>query len=461
MPFLRILARAASRPTPCLTAALLLSVSFAAQADWNVAVGAASSNGAWSGANPDVWTPSATGATVAASEINSRLTAGTLVVINTSGGGAESGDISVNSAVTWAANELTLTAARNIAINASLNGSGTAKLYLRYGFGTGAGGYTLSNGAKVNLPAGGNFSTQLNLTGLVAWTVITDLGVANDATVAPGIMTLQGMNTGLAGNYVLGADIGAIPTEAWGGAGFVPVGTLATGFTGSFDGLGHQINDLWINRPTTSYVGLFGYASGATLRNVGLTTSTISGKDWVGTLLGSGMANTVIDNSYADSGTVNAASAYSGGLAGSINGSISNSHARIGVTGGIGGTSGGLVGRSDAAISNSYAADGLVSSTEAVGGLVGTAPTGSIATATPPATSAARATSWAAWWAFPSSPFPTAMPAARSAVPAATWAAWRVTTRGRSAASGTAMSRPPASAPTSAPSPPWARPPPR
>lgn len=256
MPFLRILARAASRRMPYLTAALLLSASFAAQADWNVAVGAASSNGAWSGANPDVWTPSASGSTVAVSEIETRLsTKG--VVIQTAGGGAESGDISVNSAVTWTANELTLTAARNIAINASLNGSGTAKLYLRYGFGTGTGDYTLGNGAKVNLPAGGNFSTQLNATGLVSYTVITSLGLENSVTGTD----LQGMNgtsaTGtlanLAGNYVLGADIPASDTSGWAG-GFKPVGTLLwvpptyTPFTGKFDGLGHTISNLSITR---------------------------------------------------------------------------------------------------------------------------------------------------------------------------------------------------------------------
>ena len=60
----------------------------AAHADWNVTIGSASSNGAWSGASPDVWTPSASGATVAASEINTRLNAGTPVVIRTTSGGA-------------------------------------------------------------------------------------------------------------------------------------------------------------------------------------------------------------------------------------------------------------------------------------------------------------------------------------------------------------------------------------
>lgn len=380
MPFPRILARAAS------SVVLLLSVPFAAQADWNVAVGAASSNGAWSGANPDVWSPSASGATVAASEINSRLAAGTPVVINTSGGGAESGDITVNSTVTWAASELTLTAARNIAIKANLNGSGTAKLYLRYGFGTGTGGYTLGNGAKVNLPAGGNFSTQLNSTGLVAHTVIIALGAAGDATVAPVTMSLQGMRTGLAGNYVLGANIDASGTSTWNGnAGFTPVGTDAgTSFTGIFDGLGHTITGLTINRPTNvaanNYQGLFGYtAAGSTLRNVGLLNSSIYGASVVGTL--AGRSDGTVSYAYADGGSATVSIHQAGGLVGGLGGSISYSYANVSVTGtnnsccggGVASTGmGGLVGNTSAgsSISNSYST-GSVNGGVAVGGLVG------------------------------------------------------------------------------------------
>lgn len=351
-----------------------------AHADWNVAVGDASTNGAWSGASPDVWTPSASGATVSATEIGTRLGAGTAVTIRTSGGGgAENGDITVSGAVGWSANELTLSAARNIAINANLNGSGTAKLYLQYGFGTGAGGYTLSNGARVNLPAGGNFSTQLNLTGLVAYTVITDLGGAASSNDG----TLQGMVGTLGGKYALGADIDASTTNTWNAnAGFTPVGTDATKFTGSFDGLGHTVTGLTINGPgwnvlANSYKGLFGYSTGS-LSNIGLLNSSISGANIVGAL--AGRSDGTVSSSYADGGSVSASVHQAGGLVGQGTGSISNSYANVSVTGTNyaccgGGTSssviGGLIGGAFAgSISNSYAT-GSVHGGTYVGGLVG------------------------------------------------------------------------------------------
>lgn len=177
-----------------------------------------------------VWTPSATGATVAASEINSRLAAGTPVAIYTTGGGAEAGDIFVNSAVGWSANLQTLSAYRNVAINASLSGSDTASLALEYGQGAAAAGnasdYTLSGGAQVNLPAGGNFSAKLgNDVIAITYTVIIGLGAEGDATVSPATITLQGMRTGLAGHYVLGDNIDASGTNIWnGGLGFNEVG---------------------------------------------------------------------------------------------------------------------------------------------------------------------------------------------------------------------------------------------
>jgi len=245
------------RALPALALGLALGFGAAGvRADWNVSVGTANAHGTWSGGSPDVWTPNGSGATVAAAEITARLAGGTPVAINTSGGGgAENGDITVSSGFAWSANGLTFHAARNIVINASLNGSGTASLALEYGQGVVAAGntalYTLGGGAKVSLPAGGNFSSKLGSDGgITTWTVITSLGLEGDASMAPTPMTLQGMNTGLAGNYVLGADIDASSTAGWNsGQGFTPVGlNSGTPFTGKFDGFGHTISGLTISR---------------------------------------------------------------------------------------------------------------------------------------------------------------------------------------------------------------------
>ena len=80
------------------------------------------------------------------------------------------------------------------------------------------------------------------------------------------------MKNDLIAYYVLGNDIDATATSGWNdGAGFESIGTEASSFKGSFDGKGYKITNLYINRPGTDYVGLFGYVgSGGVIENVGL-----------------------------------------------------------------------------------------------------------------------------------------------------------------------------------------------
>jgi len=70
----------------------------------------------------------------------------------------------------------------------------------------------------------------------------------------------------------LARDIDCSCTAGWNeGAGFVPIGNSSNPFTGTFDGRGHKITGLYINRPSTDYVGLFGtIASGSEIKDVGL-----------------------------------------------------------------------------------------------------------------------------------------------------------------------------------------------
>ena len=65
--------------------------------------------------------------------------------------------------------------------------------------------------------------------------------------------------------YIQTADI-SFPTtgddaiNTWdGGAGWTPIGNSSTYFTGYYDGQNHTISNLYINRSSTDYVGLFGY----------------------------------------------------------------------------------------------------------------------------------------------------------------------------------------------------------
>ncbi|NMM26791.1 MAG: filamentous hemagglutinin N-terminal domain-containing protein, partial [Glaciimonas sp.] len=328
------------------------------------------------------------------------------------GTGSAADDLSIANPLSWSAGKLTLNAQNSIQLNANLNASATASLALEFGQGSVAVGNTgnviTKNGAAVNLPASTtNFSTRQGSDGAVnAYTVITTLGAAADATTAPATATLQGMaaSANLATNYVLGANIDAAPTSNWNSngattptyAGFTPIVGVDIAFTGTFDGLGHTITGLTIDRPTTNNVGFFGDAR-SVIRNVGLlggrvsgsgsvyvgglvgfaygatisnsyTTGNVNGSDHVGGLVGWSDSATTISNSHA-TGTVSG-NIHVGGLVGYSGGMISNSYATGNVTGGLYIGTGGLVGVSATMVSDSYAT-GTVSGTQAVGGLIG------------------------------------------------------------------------------------------
>jgi len=343
--------------------------------------------------DPFDFTIAATGGDITGATLTSLLGTNSVVISTAAGTNsstnlyattAGNGDIFVNDVVSWAANTLTLSADRNININANLNASGTASLELEYGKASNTSNYILNNGAQVNLPAGNHFSTKLGLNGAVkSYTVISSPGAAGSTTATD----LQGMSGNLTLNYALGGNIGATPTSSWNaGAGFAPVGPDSVSpFTGSFDGLGHTISNLTINRPGEVNLGLFGYTTGGTtgaaIRNVGLVGGSVSGYGSVGGLVGYNGSR--ISNSYSTatvSGVIGGQ--FVGGLVGYNSATIKNSFATGNVSGG--GHVGGLVGYNDCSgcpgsqgiIANSYAT-GSVSGLSSVGGLVGTSNFGS------------------------------------------------------------------------------------
>ena len=190
---------------------------------------------------------------------------------------------------------------------------------------------------------------------------------------------LQDMNSDLNGSYYLANDIDTSATRTWnwnGSAfeGFNPIGN-ATGypgsgdwnnaFNGTFDGKGHKINGLHINRPSRDCVGLFGAMKGdGIIRNVSLENVNISGKGFVGGLVG--QSDVLIEMSCTN-GSVNGSDLYVGGLAGATWVHVNNTYSTCSV-GGTGNFFGGLVGHPFANISNSYAA-GCVGTAPLTGGL--------------------------------------------------------------------------------------------
>jgi len=170
---------------------------------------------------------------------------------------------------------------------------------------------------------------------------------------------LQNMDLNLTANYALNNSVDCSETTGWNsGTGFRPVGNLSDKFSGTFSGRNKTISNLFINRSSENYVGLFGYVnSGVNLDYVGLNNATIYGKGGTGALAGYA-TGAKVNNSFA-TGKVYGGSDINGGdtgcLIGNIEaGSVYNSYAICNVNGTD--TVGGLVGDIDgpSIIANSY-----------------------------------------------------------------------------------------------------------
>ena len=378
---------------------------------------------------------------IGASTLLSSLAAGDVTIV-TAAAGSGSGNINVNADLSWSSNLLSLQAYGDININALMTASGTSRLDMKAGYSTpgfAGGTYDLSKTVKCNLTAFG-FTGRVDFpgrqgTGFLTingegYTVLNSLGSANSVTGTD----LQGMQGNLTGKYALGTNIDASPTSTWnGGQGWRPVGD----FYGRFDGLGHIITNLYVNRPTGDFNGLFGQIRdrytplvGSLLRNVGLVGGSVTGR-FVNGSLAAALFSCDVSNVYSTvnvsylgprdaGGAGNYGGAYTGGISGSMEdvtitnsystgnvysmnymiggitglvsrGNIINCYTKGNVTGSrqVGGLAGGLQ-ESSSSIVNSYST-GNVSGTDQVGGLVGVAAFNGVAvrwrTATPTPTS--------------------------------------------------------------------------
>lgn len=141
--------------------------------------------------------------------------------------------------------------------------------------------------------------------------------------------------------FVMGGDI---DVSAWCEAnsatgGWNPIGIdYSNRFKGTFDGNGHKISGVKIDREGTNYQGVFGLTIGE-LKNIGVEEVDIKGGNVTGGL--AGYAGSAITNSYA-TGNVTGGE-LTGGLVGSASGAITNSYATGDVTGGD--WTGGLIGQ--------------------------------------------------------------------------------------------------------------------
>jgi hypothetical protein len=179
---------------------------------------------------------------------------------------------------------------------------------------------------------------------------------------------LQNINNNLNAHYVQASDIDL------GEINFLPIGTDANPFTGTYDGGGHKISNLHINLSSTGDVGLFGMISnGASVSDVNLENVNIvnNGNWYVGALVGRNFGGFI--NNCSVTGVLTGGD-YIGGLVGNNNGnmstiSIGNSHSSVIITS-AGSRIGGLVGQNYGKIVGSYSSSSLTGG-DYIGGLVG------------------------------------------------------------------------------------------
>ena len=187
---------------------------------------------------------------------------------------------------------------------------------------------------------------------------------------------LDAVRDNLRGHYILMNDLNST-TAGYGelasstaneGKGWHPI--IGAGgnppFTGTFDGQGYEIRDLFINLPGIGYVGLFSIVGeGGRIEDIGVANATVTSTAYVGGLVGANSGT--VSNSYS-TGNVTGEWAV-GSLVGNNLGTVSNSYSTGNVTSDYG--VGGLAGGNSGTVSNSYAT-GNVTGKESAGGLVGT-----------------------------------------------------------------------------------------
>ena len=289
-------------------------------------------------------------------------------------------DLFINEPVTLSGSQtLSFYAGDNLYVNARVSSQhASGKVALKAGQNETATGNNSSYyiNAPVDIEAGANFYSKIGYDGsLWTYTVVTELGAAGSRTRAD----LQGIIDAMGGIYALGADINASITTTWNdGAGFEPFfkPNSTHHFKGRFEGLGHVVDGLYINRPGTDNVGLFGMVqySGAKTQvsNLGVTNANITGKQFVGGVIGKVSEGNAFN--IFSTGQVNG-SRWVGGAIGYVvmgyqaNHVIKNSYSLADVNC-SGSTVGGLIGQSMAQVANSYST-GLVNGSTSAGGLIG------------------------------------------------------------------------------------------
>jgi len=171
-------------------------------------------------------------------------------------------------------------------------------------------------------------------------------------------------------------DHDANPATPDSAMGFSPIGrNVFKDFSGSYNGQGFTIKNLYINRPTENHVGLFGFVQTYTpkkdIRNIKLVNASIKGKSYVGSIVGYNNRTKLTNCSV--SGIIEGTHSYVGGLVGEnyFNAMVKNCDFQ-GTVKAVGDNVGGLIGKNtQSTLFQSTVSGTIQSSGNNIGGVVG------------------------------------------------------------------------------------------
>ena len=182
-------------------------------------------------------------------------------------------------------------------------------------------------------------------------------------------------------------DMHAASKTSDGASGWMPIGNMPNyPFRGVYKGNGHQIQRLWINRPYSAGVGLFGYVENAEFDDLHIVNPDVKGTFAVGTIAGAAVTegdrrcSSAFFNCSTTGGSVacDDGSVAVGGLVGEVDkGSLitfdgcENKHTKVSGSYGIGGIVGVGALQSSAAITDCTNTGSITSHYTGCGGLAG------------------------------------------------------------------------------------------
>ena len=159
------------------------------------------------------------------------------------------------------------------------------------------------------------------------------------------------------------------PTQGW-----QPVGNSSSAaFKGVLDGNGKTISGLWIKRESSEHVGLFGYTTKATIKNLKVKANTVEGKNSVGGITGHSDNSTISAVSFE--GSIKGESMIGGIVGGAGDNMTLIDNSVIVEIAATGNYAGGLIGKNDAgsklAISGCRIDKSKINGADHVGGACG------------------------------------------------------------------------------------------